>query len=189
MNYRSSLLAGMFLLSQLLAGSPALAETPPVNGDPVIQADGSTRFTIQGEFRPSLISARESALQIARERMLDWLAKQNPPIRRVPSLDTIRREMIRHEEPPQQEQILNRSDSMYKITMEVDLQPKHIRALRERDRIVTGLWTLGGLLALLGIAALLLRIDEWSKGYLTRSLIASGAAAVIVLAVAWWFIR
>ncbi len=189
MTIRTFLLAGFALMSWLVIGINARGDTPTVNGDPTIQPDGVACFAVQGEFRPSLASARESALQTAQERMREWLGKQNPPIRRVPSLETIRREMIRHEGPPQQEQILNQKDKMYKVTMEVVLHPKHVRGLRERDRVVTGFWTLGGLLGILGIAAVLFRIDEWTKGYLTHWLIAAGVFAVGTLFAAWWFVR
>jgi hypothetical protein len=188
MTIRSSLLVGILLLivgSQWCAG----ADSPVVNDDPALQPDGSARFVVQGEFRPSIASARESALQVAQERMRDWLSKQNPPIRRVPSLEMIRREMVRHETTPQEEQILNRKDKMYKITMEVELRPKHVHALRERERVVSGMWTLGVLLALLGVVSLLLRIDEWSKGYLTRWLIAAGIVAVLFLVAGWFFVH
>ena len=187
MTVRSFLLAGIISWSWLVGDARVNAETPVVNGEPLLQPDGTIRFRIQGEFRPSLESARESARQTAQERMRDWLGKQNPPIRRVPSLDNIRR-MVRQEYSPQQE-MLNQKDTMYKITMDVDLHPKNVRDLRERDRVLTGIWTLGGLLALLGIAALLFRIDEWTKGYLTRWLIAAGVGAVIALLAGWWFVR
>jgi hypothetical protein len=188
MTIRSSFLAGILLLAwcSVLRAS---AETPSARDETALQPDGSVRFVVQGEFRPSVASARESALQVAQERMREWLAKQNPPIRRVPSLETIRREMIRHELSPQEEQILNRKDKMYKVTLEVELQPKQVRSLRERDRVITGMWTLGGLLAILGVLALLFRIDEWTKGYLTRWLIAAGIAAVLLLLAGWFFVH
>lgn len=187
---RSFLRLGAFVWCVFMcARSNAQPETPVVNGDPVMQPNGSLRFLVQGEFRPSLNSARESAVQTAQERLREWLGKQYPAVRRVPSLDTIRREMLRHEGPVQQEQILNQKDSMYKVTMEVELKPKHIRELRERDRVVTGMWTLGGLLALLGIAIFLFQIDEWTKGYLTRWLIAAWIVSAILLFTTWWHVR
>ena len=185
---RLSLLMGVLLLI-LCAPESSVADAPSGAADPALQPDGSARFIVQGEFRPSVASARESALQTAQERIREYLAKQNPPIRRVPSLETIRRELVRHEESPQEEQILNRKDKMYKIKMEVDLQPKHVRSLRERDRVITGMWTLGVALALLGVVSLLFKIDEWTKGYLTRWLIAAGIVAVIFLIAGWFFVH
>src|SRR6476660_4272223 len=106
MTIRSFLLTGLLFLMWRSALANAQTEVPTINGEPVLQKNGDNKFLVQGEFRPNLASARESALQAAQERIRDWLAKQNPPIRRVPSLDMIKREMNVHEySPPIEESI------------------------------------------------------------------------------------
>jgi hypothetical protein len=178
----------------LLFAGPSLRAAPVVvNGDPFTKSTGALLFRVQGEFRPSIESARESVLHAAQLRLRDWLAQQNPPIRRVPSLDQIYREMKRVEQPPQVEQILISEDNsqvkMYKITMDVEFLPKQIRDLRERDRISFGMRTFGGLLGILGVAALLFRLDEWTKGYLTGWLMAAAAGLIGLVAALWWWGR
>lgn len=188
MLFRSSLLAGLLFFA-IHSNLSADDVVPVSRDDPALQSDGSARFAVSGEFRPSVASARESALLSAQEKLREWLLRQNPPIRRAPSLETIQREMIRQELTPQEEQILNQQDKMYKITLEVEIKPHQMRSLRERDRVVSGMWTLGGLLAILGVLALLFRLDEWTKGYLTRWLIAAGILVVILLVAGWFFVH
>lgn len=189
MTIRSSLLIGTMFVAFCIKSNTAEAQTESGRDDLAHQSDGTVRFVVQGEFRTSIASARESALQAAQERMREWLGKQNPPIRRAPSLESIDREMIKKEHSPQEEQILDRKDKMYKVTLEVDLKPKDVRSLRERDRVVSGLWTLGGLLAIIGVIALLFRLEEWTKGYLTRWLIAAGIAAILLLVGGWFLVH
>jgi hypothetical protein len=165
-----TMMAMMFLISQSLAQS----RTPA--GDPEIQENGAVRFSVQGKFRGNVNAARDSAVEAAQERLRSWLAEQAPPIRHVPSLDTIRREMIRQQETPEKEQVDN--ETQYRVTLSVEMQPSHIRALRARDRTGSGIWMLGGVLAILGVVALFFRVDEWTKGYLTRWLIAGGIAVI-----------
>ncbi|MCE9530955.1 MAG: hypothetical protein K8T89_07510 [Planctomycetes bacterium] len=177
-----------FLLMILFSlAAKARAENPAINGEPLIRPNGSIVFLVQGEFRPSVDSARDSALHTAQEKMRDWLSRQDPAIRRAPSMETIRREMKPHEFTLQEEQILNQQDRMYRMMIEVEMQPKHVRALRESERVTLGLWTLGGILGILAVIAALFFVDEWTKGYLTRWLIAGGLMLFIGLAVLWWW--
>lgn len=171
-------------LFALLAPSGRGAELPEPNGEPVLREDGSVRFRAQGEFRSSPQAARDSALQAVQEQMRAWLAKQDPPVRRAPTLDAIGR-TVRQQEPMQEESVAG--GRMYKATLVVDLTPAHVRDLRERDRAYSGVWTLGGVLAILGVVALFFRIDEWTKGFLTRWLIAAAVALSAGLVGLWWF--
>ena len=56
---------------------------------------------------------------------------------------------------------------MYKITLDVEIKPGRSAHLCGRERIALGMWSLGGLLGILGVVALLFHLDEWTKGYLT----------------------
>jgi len=140
-----------------------LAIAAPVAADePVVQANGNVRFLFRGEFRPNMASARESALQAGQEKMRDWLTRQDPSVHRWPSLDMIRREMNPQELSVQEEQILNQKDRMYKVTMEIELQPKQVRALRGTQRVVEGFWALSSLMTLLSIAAAIFFAHQWT---------------------------
>ncbi len=86
-----------------------------------------------------------------------------------------------------EEQISN--DKMYKITLDVEITPGQVRNLYGRERIALGMWTLGGLMGILGVVALLFRLDEWTKGYLTWWLMIAGAGAVVALVLSWWWAK
>lgn len=172
------------LLLLLALGSRSSADQP-INGEPVTRSDGQVCFLVQGEFRPSIEAARESAYRTAQERLRDWLARQSPPVRQVPSIETIRKEMNAREYSPQEEQILNQSDRMYKITMEVTLSPKMVRELRERERVALGVWVLGLLTGMLAILATCRWIDRWTQQHWTRWLIVTAvllSTAMVIVA-------
>ena len=165
----------LLILILICFPSSARVEQPPNGGAPVREGN-SFRFVAQGEYRGQLTGARDSTLHAAQDQLRDWLGKQNPPIQHVPSLDTMRREMLLREHPPHEETVL--SDTMYKVAMEFELTPVQIRSLRSSDRTAVGLWILVGITAILGVLSLFFRVDEWTKGYLTRWLIVAGALIV-----------
>lgn len=160
----------------LFAVSFVQADARNTTGGPELLPDGTRRFVARGDFRGNVAAARDSALVAAQIQIRSWLVQQDPPIRHVPSLDTIRREMLRHTDQPEEETVLG--DREYKVTAIVELRPYHVHSLRSRDRTVSGLWLLGGGLAILGVVAIFLRIDEWTKGFLTRWLVAVGIAII-----------
>ncbi len=167
------------LLILMLSASHAWAQTPAV------ERGGNVVFVVPGEFRPNVDSATESALRNAQDRIREWLDKQQPPVRHVPSIETIRREMNPRPYAPEEEAILNQNDKMYKVTMEVTLTPKLLRDLRERDRVQVGLGILAGLLSILGIVWVVCRLDEWQPGRRGRWLMVSIGALVLLLAAVW----
>ena len=136
---------GSVLLFLILICLPSSARV----GQPLDDRGQPFRFVAQGEYRGQLDAARDSTLHAAQDQLREWLEKQNPPIHRVPSLDAIKRDMLRQENPPQKEKVL--SDTMYKVTMEFELTPVQIRSLRSSDRTATGLWILAGITAILGV--------------------------------------
>jgi len=168
------------------AREPAREESAS-NLGPTRLENGAIRFTVQGDFRGSKSAARESALLEAREQIRGWLLRQEPPIKHAPSLEAIQH-MLRPENAPPQEEPL-KSGMMYKMTISVDLTPLDIRTLRSRDRTVTGFWALCGLMAIFGVTALVYRIDEWTKGYLTRWLIGGGMAVLALVLGLFWYLR
>lgn len=146
--------------------------------EPELRDDGTLRFTAQGEFRSSKAAAEESVRQVAQEQMRAWFAKQTPPIRRTPSLDAIRREKMILNEKTEVETVLN--EKMYKITAVIELKPSQLRELRKRDRSLGTLWMFSVLLVFLGLVSFGFRVDEWTKGYLTRWLIGGGIALAVI---------
>lgn len=167
----------------LALGSRSAAEQP-INGDPVVQSDGQVRFLVQGEFRGNIDAARESAYRTAQEQLREWLARQSPAVQLVPSIETIRREMNAREFSPQEE-ALSHGDRMYKVTMEVTLSPKLVRELRARQRVATGIWSLGLVVGMLAILATFRWLDRWTRQHWTRWLIATAvllSMAMVIVA-------
>jgi hypothetical protein len=173
------------LLLPLLAAGCA---RPPQIYDALAREDGAVKFTATGDFAADPRAAKESAVRAARDQMRDWLAKQDPPVRRAPPLDLIAREMVVQEHPPEVETILN-GEKRYRLTVEARLRPVHVRDLRERDRAFAGLWFLSGAMAVLGVITLAFRVDEWTKGFLTPWLVAGAGALSAALVAVWWFVR
>ncbi len=161
--------SAMTLVVVLMGTSATFADMPSVNGDPTETADGREYFRVQGEFRSSADSARESALRNFQDKLRVWLAKKEPPIHHVPDVESIRRDMKAKVVSVQEEQILDSQERMYKMTMEFELLPDQVRALRERDRVAIGLWLLGGSMAIIGFFAIVLRLHGRNRQYQIRA--------------------
>ncbi len=141
-------------------------------------------FKVSGEFRSSESAARESALIAAQRNIREMLARLDPGIHRTPSLETIRTEMIFREDKPQIE-VLNKSEKMYKITLGIELRPEHLQYLRQGQRIISTLSALAAIEMALVLIFILIRFDDWTKGFLTPWIIACACSAVLVLLILW----
>src|SRR5207237_10596346 len=79
-----------------------------------------------------------------------------------------------------------RTDLMF-VEYEVAVSAEQVRELRTQDRVLLGLKVFAGVAAAALAGFLFLRIDEWTKGYLTSWLavaavaLAGGAAATLAL--------
>jgi hypothetical protein len=163
---------------------------------PTLGSDGAVRFKATGKFRPTKTAAHESALSAAQEKIRTWLSSQNPPINRVPSLETVSKDMVRN--PSEREVDASLDDdgktepglklgTMYIGTLEIELTSAQIRELRARERCLSGLWLLGEIMTVFGVILVFFRFEEWTKGYLTRALfIGSAVFLCAVLALMWW---
>jgi hypothetical protein len=139
-------------------------------------------------------AARQAALKKAREKVLDYLARQNPPVRWQPDADWVQN-LVEGGQPKQVEvddPVLGKK--VYEQTYRVELGHKQYREALEKDRqeiVVERQLLLARILA--GIIALLvavigyLRLDEATKGYYTLWLrlgaltLVGGVAAVLLL--------
>ena len=74
------------------------------------------------------------------------------------------------------------------VEYSVELRPEQIRELRTRDRLIDTLRILGGVTAAALAGFLFLRLDEWTRGYLTRWLAVGALALAAGAAVALYFV-
>jgi hypothetical protein len=177
-------------LALLIQHRPALAaeEPPQLTEEPqVLDEDGIIKFHVAGRFRASPAAAKEDALQAAQQQMRWWLARQESPIRHVPTIDTIRRKLITQEELPIEQ--IDNGQKTYKITISVFLNQNIIRELRATDRVVTSTWWLGTAMGILALVAIVFRLDEWTKGYLTRWLVVGAAGIGLAVGLFLWWVK
>lgn len=161
-----------------------LANVPPRPTSPVVITDrvsSALPYTLAGE-------ADEDALLQAQEKVAQRLRELRPPVNVRPSLDAVRSEYVRRETRtvrypgPQESELLKQNGySAERVYVEYDVQvtADQVRVLRTQDRIDDALRAIGVLTAAALAAFLFLRLDEWTKGYLTSRL----AVGAIILAV------
>ena len=135
---------------------------------------------------PTEAEAEDRALKDAQERIEQKLRELDPPVDYRPSLAVVKNEYVRKDSrvarpPTETEKELIRAagyapDRVY-VEYTVELTAEQVRALRTRDRVTDGLRGLGVITAVALAGFLFLRLDEWTKGYLT-SWLAVGAAAL-----------
>jgi hypothetical protein len=147
-------------------------------------------------YGPTEAEAEKDAFEQAPNLIEQKLKELNPPVRYRPSVAEAKAEFLRKdsrsvEKPtPEQRKVLEdfkiSPDGVY-VRYEVVVTPDQVRALRSHERVFGGLRVAGGLAVAALAGFLFLRIDEWTKGYLTSWLalaafgLAGGAAAALLL--------
>jgi len=139
---------------------------------------------------PSKERATEDALTVAQMELTKALQKLDPPVTAKPSLSTIRSEYVRRDgvrevQPSAEDRkewaARGLDPNRVWVTVDVEVSESQVNNLRAGERVNTafhyGAVVFAGLLAAYGF----LRLDAWTKGYLT-SWLALGAVAVVVLA-------
>lgn len=138
--------------------------------------------------------AEEDALRVAADRIEQKLRELSPPIRYRPSLVVVKNEYIRRDSravrapSPEEAALLKETgysaERVY-VEYDIELTAEQVRELRSQDRVIDGLRVLGGVLGVAVFGFLFLRLDEWTKGYLTSwlgvgaALLAGGVAAAL----------
>lgn len=130
--------------------------------------------------------AEQDALANARTTIIRELAELDPPVHYMPTLNEVRNELIRKDSrsvkaptEAEREELKKNGVDANRVYVEYDVQvtSDQVREMRTRDRVATTLRVLcGGAFAALAVF-LFLRLDDWTKGYLTRWL----ACAAVVL--------
>jgi hypothetical protein len=132
--------------------------------------------------------AEDDALLAARDRLVEAFEAQNPPITHKPTVEEVRRRYLKpgsakvvdpNTIDPEVRNTWKRAKPDHETWVEVDVEVSHdqLRDLRSDDRLGAA----GGLAAaaFVVLAALygFLRVDAWTKGYLTGGLALAAAAA------------
>lgn len=139
--------------------------------------------------------AMERACEVVEKR----LAELDPPVRHKVSVNEVRTEFLRQDsravrppnaDDPQEREVLALDDKdgprMVYVEFDVEVTADQVRELRAQERVGAAVRVLGVLTAVALTGFLFLRLDEWTRGYLTSWLalgavaLAGGAAAALI---------
>jgi hypothetical protein len=145
---------------------------------------------------PTEAAADEEAIRMAQERIAARLQELDPPIRYTPSQHVVKNEYLRKENrtvrrpgPSEQEgwqQHGFTGDQVY-VEYDVEVTAEQIRDLRTQERLSGAVRAIIGLAVVAFAGFLFLRLDDWTKGYLTSWLafvaagLAGGVAAALLM--------
>jgi len=140
--------------------------------------------------------ADEDSVAVACDTIERKLAELDPPVIYRPTVSEVKNEFIRRDgrnvrtpDPVEQKRFTPHGvgPNLVYVEYEVEVSADQVRELRTHNRVAESLVVVAGLTALALAGFLFLRLDEWSKGYLTRWLaigavaLAAGAAAAVYL--------
>jgi hypothetical protein len=164
---------------------PSKREVKPAPVKPPAPALISERVTTEIPY-PTEAEADTRALEDAQKLIAKKLSELDPPVDYLPPLAVVKNEYVKKDSrlvrlPNDTENaVLDQAgygkDRRY-VEYTVEVTAEQVRELRTRNRVVDGLRGLGVIAAISLAGFLFLRLDEWSKGYLT-SWLALGAAAL-----------
>jgi hypothetical protein len=143
---------------------------------------------------PSEAEAEADAKNVACDLIAQQLAALDPPVKYRPTPNEVEKEFARRDSRTVRP--LNQAEkeffekngitgNLVRVEFDVEVTPHQVRELRTRERVAGTLRLFGGLTAVALAAFLFLRLDEWTKGYLTRwlavaaVLFAGGTAAAL----------
>jgi hypothetical protein len=178
--------------------APAPAADRPYVGPPVFEPKpGGSPVVIRERVRSSIpypteAEAEEDAVEQARRLLAERLAELPSPVHWTPTASAVRTQYTakdsRKVRPPgdREQEVLAKieggSNRVY-VEFQVQVTEDQVREMRSQDRVVTALRAMGGLAAAALAAFLFLRLDEWTRGYLT-SWLGAGAAVLVAVVVA-----
>jgi hypothetical protein len=185
---------------------PADAAKPTVVvfAPPIIREKVAAARTAGGQVALKLPAIRSSkphgskdqaladALGVARIELMKQLEALDPPIHARPSMATMKNEYVKGDvrELPlsEDEKNLVKSSKLNPnvryVEIDLELTEHQVQQLRATERVTIGFRVGGVLFALVAAAYAFLRLDQWTKGYLTTWLGIGAAAVVLVVALA-----
>lgn len=167
---------------------PPHAVTPP---EPTYA--GKTNPAIKLSVRNSIPEASRDkamheALLLAQKQIIDHLRALDPPIEETPSIDTIRAEYLRSDTVKfttetdkkmiEEWKTANVESNRMYAGIDIEVSEDQIRKLRAGQRIESAGWIAALAFALVAALFGFLRVDGWTKGYLTTGLAVAFAGAV-----------
>jgi hypothetical protein len=143
---------------------------------------------------PTPAEAEEDALVVAQDTIERRLAELDPPVKYRPSLNELKDDFLlqnsRTVRAPTAEQLAELeahglgTNRVY-VEYDIEVSARKVRELRTLDRLGDGLRIIGGLTVIALVGFLFLRLDELTRGNLTRwlaigaALLVGGAAAAL----------
>lgn len=181
------------VLPPVAAAKPSspLAKVPPRPSSPVLVTDRVSSAVPYA----TAAEAEEDALNQAVDRVEQRLRELSPPVHYRPSAAVVRNEYVRRDtrttrKPNESEAQLLVStgyspDRVY-VEFDVQLTADQVRELRTQSRVGTAVRVTGVVAAVILALALFLRLDEWTRGYLTSwlavgAVLLGGAVAAAVV--------
>lgn len=169
--------------------------TPPADPKPpsgvVIRERVSSRFAYPTEGERDADALEQAAIRIEQK-----LRELDPPVEYRPSAGVVRNEFIkrgsqevRDPSPFEQAELAKSGygEGRQYVEYTVEVTADQVRELRAQGRVLVALRLLGAVAGVALAAFLFLRLDEWTKGYLTSWLafaavaLAGGVAAALVI--------
>jgi hypothetical protein len=188
---------GLAVFSSL---SFAPASAPPASAaaeEPFRIGDGRTLvFTVQGGFQTSTGRATQDALLRAQDQIAEHLRQQDPPVRWAPPPEFIQKRLVKRSSEEESNTVVDPDlqtvvGTLYRVKLDVEVGPDDQREILKQDRTLRGkdrMFLLGrilaGLVVALAAVAAYVRIDEWTKGYLTGGLRLVAVGVVVAVAAA-----
>jgi hypothetical protein len=160
--------------------------------------DGQTvQWTDSVQSDPQLTEPKaiDDALVKAQGRLTKWLDGRYPELKWSPTPKFIRKNLVKGPATPTTKFFEPAEKDMVTVTLNLELTTQNLKKIVQEDhnyRIEGRLWDLGrivgGVVLLLGALAGCIRLDEWTKGYLTWPLRLGTAALAISGAFVLWFV-
>lgn len=138
---------------------------------------------------PTKEQALADALTVARTELMRQLDQLEPPIHTRPSMVTMRsnylkgeiREVVPSEDEKQAIRKEGQNANVRWVEIDLELTEDHVQRLRSAERVTDSFRVAAMLFALVAALYGFLRLDQWTKGYLTMWLgLAAGAAVIVV---------
>lgn len=153
---------------------------------------------VYGDFQTSSAVARDDALRAAARELSYYLKSRYPDFRYVPTPQFLLDQRMVDAGEDETQVINNAPEApvMVRHKVTIELREGHLESLLEEDRherSVERLWWagrgLGGLIIALLALVGYVRLDDWTKGYLTLPLkLGAVIIALVGPAVLWWLI-
>jgi hypothetical protein len=138
---------------------------------------------------PTKELAIADALTVARIELMKQLEQLDPPIHTRPSMVTMRTQYVKGEPreipPTEEEKSIIRANNLNAnvrwVEIDLELSEEHVQKLRSAERVTDAFRVAALAFALVAALYGFLRLDQWTKGYLTLWLgLGAGAAVVVV---------